>query len=180
MRNAFDGVVLGSASHPHLKMFSGFVGPQNWQMLAGPIAGDPVDFDLAPPAGAGTDLFGRACGAPVAPRMGFPASAPTLGNASFRLDVTGLPLAPALLVVGTSDQAFGAIQLPAPLPGGCEILVAPQVVLVTATNAAGAATQPLPIPNDPALARATAFAQWLLLPAGGIASSEAIALHLDR
>jgi hypothetical protein len=178
MQNAFDGVVLGGSAHPFLKKFSGYQTPQNWVMLAGPLPGDPVDFDLAPPAGASVTVFGRPC-PPSLPGTHLQAlGAPDLGNAAFALQLMGVPSTPSALVLGASDQLFAGQPLPIFLPGGCQLLVSVLALLPNQTNGAGTATQALPVPADPALRGSRVFAQWLHVPPSGIVTSSGATLLL--
>ena len=177
MRTAFDGVVLGGAAHPFLKTFFGYQSPQNWRMLAGPLPGDPVDFDLMPPRVASTEVFGKSC--PGSAGMFVQSlGVPSLGNASFGLQLLAMPVTPTALVLGASEQVFLGQPLPLSLPGGCQLLVAAPIVLPSATNAAGSLTQVLGVPNDPWLRGGRVFAQWFQFPALGITASAAVALRL--
>ena len=92
-----------------------------------------------------------------------------------------IPQTSAILVLGTSDQAFFGIPLPAALPGGgCELLVAADIVALSLmTNAQGSATQPLPIPANSGLNGQIVFAQWIHLIGGPlIAATDSFALHV--
>ncbi|MGB3970160.1 MAG: hypothetical protein WBO45_25725, partial [Planctomycetota bacterium] len=88
----------------------------------------------------------------------------------------GLPGALALCAAGFSERTFLGVPLPLPL-GTCELLVAPDVVAVQVTDAAGAATQPLPVPPTPSLAGVIVHTQWGQDPAA-LRTSDALALHL--
>jgi hypothetical protein len=73
---------------------------------------------------------------------------------------------PAILALGLSNTSFGSVPLPfdlTPLGGtGCSLYNDWIVVLVGATvaGANGAATIPVPIPNDPTLVNSTHYSQY--------------------
>src|SRR5690606_18789312 len=117
-----EGVVLGNRAHPYLKSFQALGGTQ-WTMLAGPLSGDPADFAFRPAAVAATVSFGSPCAGMLlseAPAGG----PPRMGNGSYGLQLArGRASAPAFLALGASDGRAGALRLPAPLPGGCSLLV---------------------------------------------------------
>jgi hypothetical protein len=180
MRNLFEAIVLGGAAHPFLKSVQVFPTPATWTILAGPLPGDPVDFDLAPPPGARVEPFGAPCGRGVTPGAFTDGGAPALGNPAFVVALSGgIPTAPAFLALGYSERSASGTPLPIPLPGGCPLLVAPHFVFPGTTDVRGAARQPLPIPNDPSLAGASAFAQWVQpATATTFATSSAVAIHV--
>lgn len=173
-----DVWVLGGAADPTLKSF-----PQSSPqvvrpvtVLGGPFAGAPVDFAWTGEAIAAAVPFGSPCASPASGSVGA-VGAPTLGNAGFALGLAqGLPNAPALLVLGTSDHRYGVLPLPAPI-ASCELLVAADATALTFTGGAGEATFGLPIPVLTQLAGAVFFAQWFQDPAGP-RSSDALALLL--
>lgn len=176
--NAYDPIVLGNAAHPFLKTFSAFGAPAVWRTLAGPFPGDPVDFDLAPDRGARAEAFGRACGKPVPMQVSW-SGLPQLGNPSFQLSLSrAVPLLPAGLVLGASDQRHGTIPLPVPLPGACALFVSVDLAFTTSADASGNVMQPLPIPADPALNGLLVFGEWVQLVSGAILTSPGIALEL--
>ena len=79
---------------------------------------------------------------------------PTIGYSGWQ--ITGSNLIPngASAVIVSALQAtiphtaFGGIPLPFALPNGCQLLVAPNLVLVRTTDPAGYATVSTPIPPD--------------------------------
>lgn len=150
--------VLGGSAHPYLKSVQGYWPPLAWTTHAGPLPGDPVDFDLHPLPGPRLAVYGYGC------RQGatsvFEARSqgvPRIGNAQFALQGTqsGVPNAPVLL-------ALGAQELFVPLPGNCPLRVSLDVLVPTMTDATGSAHVPLPIPNDAGLAGIVLPLQWLL------------------
>ncbi len=172
-----EGVVLGNSAHPFVKSFQALGGTQ-WSILAGPIPGDPVDFDFRPAPVAATVVFGGTCSNMQVQELngGGP---PRLGNASFGLQLYGaLASTPAVLALGASDQRFGALRLPAILPGGCRGLVSAEIVLATMTTSFGTAAITIGVPNIPSLLGGIAYAQWLQVRGGNIDTSNAGALWL--
>ena len=112
--------------------------------------------------------FGKGC---VGSNAKIPAIAadtvPTLGlPIQIRLS-GGLASTPAFCAVGTSDKTWGSLQLPYDLGAiggpGCSAYVDMPVLLATATNAAGDASLPLQIPNNPGLFGQLVFNQWVVL-----------------
>jgi hypothetical protein len=90
---------------------------------------------------------------------------PTLG-ASFDVELTEAPAATfAVLVTGLSDQSFGGGTLPVTLPGtqGCDLLVSPDATDALITDAAGATSSTVAVPNSPALVDFEIFYQWVVL-----------------
>ena len=154
--------VLGGASHPFLKTL-GLPGyPQTWHNVAGPLPGDPVDFDFEHPTREVSWFFGQGCGSP-APGVWIQGRA-TPGSTTFGLGVSTLtPTTPAFLVLGASDQQSGGVPLPVTIPGGCQLLVSLDVVLGHTTGGAGGVLQSLPLPNLPGLIGTTLFGQWLVV-----------------
>ncbi|MFQ5506392.1 MAG: hypothetical protein ACE5F1_16605 [Planctomycetota bacterium] len=177
-----EAIVLGGASHPYLESAGWSSFPGKWKTLAGPLPGDPVDFELVPRGGAGLIVFERSCARtpPRPPGMGS-SGFPRLGNQSFELHArSGSLSAPIVLLLGISDKSFLTLPLPLPLPGGCKLHVSAEISLPTATNGSGFARMPLPVPSQSIFARRILFAQWLEPRTAGFALSEPVALHLDR
>jgi hypothetical protein len=169
-------LVLGGRAHPWLKALRGYGSPQSWQMVAGPLPGDPVDFDLVPPAGPRVRSFGAGCaaGKPADTWItgGLTGGPPRPGNATFRLELhRGIPSAPALLALGDDDLRFAGFDLPLPTPGGCPLLVSILGLAAATTDGRGGAVALLPIPGDPALRGALFHGQWLQAGPGGVHSS---------
>ena len=75
------------------------------------------------------------------------------------------PSALAVLVQGLSDQTYSGGSLPVTLPGapGCDLLVSPDVTVTALTNAAGASSSTIAIPNTSALEGLGVFYQWVVL-----------------
>ena len=98
---------------------------------------------------------------------------PAMGNtgrpvigASFDVDLSdALPATFAVLVSGTSDQVYAGGPLPTPLPGapGCELLVSADATSFALTDAAGAASLPVQVPNTASLEGLDVFYQWVVL-----------------
>lgn len=174
-----EGIVLGGAAHPHLKSFQALGGTQ-WTMLAGPLAGDPVDFAFRPAVVAQTVEYGASC---AAMQLGEDPSggAPVLGNAQFGLRLArGTALSLGFLLLGFSDQRNGTLRLPATLPGGCRNLASGEVVEMRTTDALGGALVRVPVPSVATLHGAIVFTQWVQLPGGAIDTSNAAAVWLAR
>lgn len=153
------GLVLGSSSSPYLRAFDPYTalsGAMALSVVAGPLPGDPIDYALLPDGGAGVLTFASACGSAAELYIG-PGNGglPQPGNQAFALALyQGVPQQPAML-------GLGFMELPGvPLPNGCAALVLPAVVLLQSTDANGDASQPLPLPNQPALLGLTLMAQW--------------------
>jgi hypothetical protein len=181
VRNFYEAVVLGGSAHPFLKTAQNPLGgPQPWITLAGPLPGDPVDFELLPAESAAVIEFGAAC--PRQASINSNATLPKLGNAQFQLQqYNGLANHAALLALGVSDQLVFGVPLPAVMPGGCSLYVSLQSLLVAVTDARGWASFLLPIPNDGALHGGILFAQWLQIDAAlQVHGSHAAACHMYR
>jgi len=184
MRTTVDAVVLGGAVHPYLETTTVFgSSPMKWKRLSGQLPGDPVAFDLVPPAAPVMYMFGDACapGALTPPSLGS-SGVPKLGS-SFDLVVrSASPSAAVALVLGASDQAFATVPLPLALPGGCRLFVSPDLVFGRVTDASGYARVRLVIPNQAALAGGILFGQWLeprVVPSFGFSATSAAAIHVS-
>ena len=90
---------------------------------------------------------------------------PILGTTYNVNCVDGMPLSLGVLITGYSDTQGGGLALPAPLPNapGCDLLASPDVLLVAATDTAGATSMAVPVPNNNALAGSSLFHQWAIL-----------------
>lgn len=173
-----DLVALGGQAHPYLKAIQGY-SPQAWSLLAGPLPGDPVDFDLAGPAGPGVVAFGQGCGGGPVLYGGLNGGPPRPGNPSFQLEAAGArPSQALLLALGLRDHAWHGLPLPWTLPGGCPLLVSVELPLIALSGPSGAATLPLPVPADPALNGAVLFAQWLQPWGAGLETSNGAAIQV--
>ncbi len=122
-----------------------------------------------------TTFFGSGCGGADIPQATAD-STPSLGNPAFGVRVQNGPVgAPGVLGVSPTLA-------PVSLGLGCTLyLGAPIVTLPTFTNAQGARTLAVPIPNDPALDCASIFWQWVIFDPsapGSFAFSDAIRTRL--
>jgi len=111
---------------------------------------------------------------------------PGAGNLEFYL-YGGKPSAPAVAYLGGSSTSWMSVPLPLPLGflqlPTCSIYTDLLVPLPTFTNVGGLASMRVPVPADPALARATLYGQWLLQddrvnPAVNLATSDGLAFTL--
>ena len=110
--------------------------------------------------------FGRACGGVTVSSSGLP----QIGT-NFQLEAQGgFANAPAILVLGTSRTLWQNLALPFDLGAlgavGCDVNVAIDASLTTATNGAGNAAQSFAIPLDASLVGGGLFAQWALIAPG--------------
>ncbi|MEM7200656.1 MAG: kelch repeat-containing protein [Planctomycetota bacterium] len=108
---------------------------------------------------ASTQAYGSGCASSGALSLAA-FGQPTLGNASFAVDLDGAaPFAPAAVLVSTSPASVAV--------GPCLILVGlgHGAALLTRTNARGFATAALPVPSTASVLGAQAFTQgWVLDP----------------
>ncbi len=90
---------------------------------------------------------------------------PILGTSYNVTLADAAPSSLALMVSGYSNTAANGVPLPAALPQapGCELLVSPDGVDLVATTAAGAATQPITLPNASSLAGLNLFHQYVVV-----------------
>lgn len=175
----FSVLVLGGAAHPHLKTFTPFGLNRAWKMLAGPLPGDPVDFDFIPISRAAVLRFGPSCSLAAKGLTFSWSGTPVLGSQRFFLNAYGAqPSQQVLLLLGTSSQQFGKLPLPIRLPGTCELLTSVEIILVQSSKRRGQVFARLPVPNQPALSGRSLFAQFLEPRAGSLLTSEGGALHL--
>ncbi|MEM7201720.1 MAG: hypothetical protein AAF628_15735 [Planctomycetota bacterium] len=173
----FEPVVLGGAAAPVLRSLDFFAGPPfTTRILAGPLPGAPVDFQVTDPALAEVQAFGAGCGGASPMRIGSQGGRPFPGNAAFAIDVVdGAPAQPIVLALGASDLTFGVLPLPLALPGGgCPLLVAPDVQLATIADANGAADVPVPVPLLRSLRGGVFYAQWLQPSSRSLATSDGL------
>ena len=164
-------LALGGAAFPFVYEIDAFSGAVT--VRSAPLPGDPVDFAAGIDRAPHSRTFGAACG-PTAITPSW-SGLPQLGT-TLVLTAQGPPASLLLLAAGLDDDAAGA--LPALLPGGCPLEVAPHVLLAFATGAAGSASFPLAIPGSPLLADTVVFAQWAQLGAAGLSTSAAAAHFL--
>ncbi|MEM7200827.1 MAG: hypothetical protein AAF628_11205 [Planctomycetota bacterium] len=150
-------------------------GLQRLLLLATDDEGEFVTWVYGDDQPAAMQARGRGCeGAMAVPLLsGF--DAPRLGSRAFAFDVTGAaPSTPATVLVSGRFTTL-------PLPGGCELLVDPTVLLPTPvqlTTAQGFASQPVPIPMLPALIGAELHAQGAVADPG-ITFGAALSAALD-
>ncbi|HET6201596.1 MAG TPA: VCBS repeat-containing protein [Planctomycetota bacterium] len=84
---------------------------------------------------------------------------PTAGNGSFRIVGSGGPVASAAILVAGISSFSPPILLPF---ADCGLVVYPDFLFPTTTNAAGAAAIPLPIPMSPSVVGAVVYFQWFV------------------
>ena len=149
--------------------------------------------DAKPDVGAfelsGFAVFGNGCpgSGKAVPAMGYQGTV-SIPSTNFAVTLSkGLGGAPAFLVLGTSKDQWGPLNLPFPFGGGCNLytgITAAFAQVLKGTGAGnGTAVQFIPIPNVSALAGNDIFFQWLLQDAGsgsslGFTSSDGGALQL--
>lgn len=111
-----------------------------------------------------------------APRLGFPVAVHAR---------QAPPAALSLLVVGFTAGTIAGTPIPLPLPlpapfgGGCDLLVSPDILLGAGTVAPnGQLAYSFPIPLDPLLSGAHAYAQWLFASPQSAIASDALDLAL--
>lgn len=174
-------IVLGGMADPYLRTFDLFAAPLQWEVLAGPLPDDPVDYVVSP-GDSGTVLnFGVGCGLnPPSFIWGNSGGRPQLGNQGFTLTLSqGAPFSQALLALGFDDRhALGTMPLPFTLPSGCDLLVSPDHVVYHTTNGFGQAQQVIPVPNQTALLGLTVYAQWFQDLGVPFATSNAAAIRV--
>ena len=114
-------------------------------------------------------LFGNACAGSgnFTPEIAYTGN-PVIGSTNFAVTLSkALGGTGSILALGASNQSWGPLTLPFPLGGGCDLNVSITLVLPNAVGGTGAgngtASQPLPIPNDPALAGGMFYMQWLFV-----------------
>lgn len=151
-----------------------------WSELAtGPIytaLASIVDLGVGTATTASAVPFGFGCGLGGGGQW-LTTGLPTLGNSNFQIGMSVWPFQPlAILALGTSRVQSSVLGIGLPFDmglfgaPGCDLLVDPQTLLAHA--AFSSVQQPLPIPNSPALAGASFFAQIFV-------SSNQNALGLD-
>ena len=77
------------------------------------------------------------------------------------------------LAGGLTDFVAGFV--PAQLPGGCLLDVAPLAVVFTQTSASGSASYSVNVPGGSAFVGTVLFFQWVHFAAGGLSTSSAAA-----
>ncbi|MCC6673385.1 MAG: hypothetical protein IT458_20170 [Planctomycetes bacterium] len=169
---SIDAVVLGDARHPYLTRVPVFGGAPVATRVAGPLAGSPVGADLVD-SRAGWE-FGRDCGWAFGSKS---LLAPPGGTGVLEVQAAP-PNAPALAVIGASEQVFAGGSLPFPLPGGCALLVAPDLLVPTVTDASGLARLTFAVPAN--LPRGfAAYAQWVIPTPAGLATTSGLSMQIE-
>jgi hypothetical protein len=167
-------LLLGGIAFPNLWTFDPMAAAPTMAQVAGPLPGDPIDFDIAPPADALFVPFGVPCAG-----MSLTAQGSPLLGATFQIELAnGTPNAVALFLVSFTDQLGGL--LPLTLPSGCLLYGNPSVVLWDATDGIGHAVQPLTVPMQPSLVGLHLFAQWLQAPGLPFDTSSAVAIQIGQ
>ena len=161
--------VLGGAPYPFLYSVDAFSGAVTLASAA--LPGAPIDFAFALDGDAHSLGLAEPCGTAMLGHSW--TGAPQLGT-TLTSTVVGPANSLVLLAGGLDDFAFGA--LPATLPGGCALDVAPEVVLAFVTTASGVANHLLPIPATPSLLGTAVFLQWVGYDPAGLSTSAA-AVH---
>jgi len=90
---------------------------------------------------------------------------PQLGG-SFSIDLSGaLASAPSFLINGVSNTTWGPVPLPLDLSGagasGCNLLVSFDLISPAVSDAGGAASVRIPLPNDSRLLGFKLHGQWM-------------------
>jgi hypothetical protein len=169
-------LVLGGAQDPTIRTVPIFSNTSSF--LAGPLPGDPVDFEPLPAPFPHAIRFGQPCALAGAWTS---SGSPFLGNTSFQFGLQGgLPNVATVLVIGVSDQTWLQSSLPLTAPGGCQLLVSGDLLLWTVSDAAGGTNMTIPIPGDPAFSGVIVFAQWVQDNASLPLLSDAAAVHLGQ
>lgn len=159
-------VAVGGASHPYVVTFD--TGFTQWANLSPALPGRPVDLVHALRDDARSHPYGAACG-PVA--VGHSSSGlPWLGS-TYVLSGHGPANDALLFACGLDDVALGA--LPLALPGGCELLVRPDLLLMLPTGANGMASWTFVVPPATTLLGVALHSQWAHLGAAGLSVSSA-------
>jgi hypothetical protein len=165
---------LGGASSPYLRR-TYLQGP-NVQIVAGPLAGTPVDFAPMLMTGPATRRFGNSCNGGGTIGLTAP---PQIGNAAVAVTLQGaLPLTSSVLVLGTNDQAWGPLALPLSMPGGCLLNTSVDVQIWGVTDGQGNVAFARPIPNNPAISGVFVFGQWVQVGPASLATSDALSVLL--
>lgn len=169
---SIDAVVVGDGRAPHVTRVPLFGAAPNAVRLAGPLPGGAVDLDLVENQAA--IGFGADCGGAFGNRS-FQAPAGGVGLLEVRSAPANLP---AIAVIGGSEQTFSGGTLPVVLPGGCPLLVSPEIIVPIVADAAGVARLTFAVPA--VLPRAFAVhAQWVFPVAGGLATSGALSVQTE-
>ncbi|MCA8970965.1 MAG: hypothetical protein KDC95_14310 [Planctomycetes bacterium] len=155
--------VLYETPSPFPPVFSSQFGPYSLELHAidRSLVVDPLPTGAVPfGTGKCTTLSG------LRPLFSVAGGVPTIGNQNLLLEMKrGNPNVASLLFVGASKSLLlGTIPLPFALDPigvvGCNQLVSNELIFATLNGASGAASLPLPLPNDPKLKGLKLFMQW--------------------
>jgi hypothetical protein len=120
----------------------------------------------------GSFAFGSNCsgGSGKVPAIGM-AGAPWTGNAGWRVTLAGVAGAThGILQLGASKSVFQGNPLPLALDPmglpGCSLLASLDAFVGAAAVTGGAASVPVPVPQDAALRHARVFWQWIVVDPG--------------
>lgn len=181
-----DDLVLGGP-HPtngsqHAQAFTLLADIDDFRVYDGARSGAQIQNDMLAEVATGGHYANGCPGPAGVPRIaanGPPVlPSPTLAITLRRAQ----PGVPAALLVGFTARAWDSITLPLDLSPvgfqGCLLETAAHLVFGTSTGS-GDITLPLPLPNDPSLAGAHVYAQWLVFGTPG-ATSAGFDLNLQR
>ncbi len=152
--------------------------------IAPPIFGHLMEENMWTGTGPGdVSVFGKACGTLKAGTEGSPYS----GSRNFALTLAGAPKnSAAQLLVGVSNTKYLGLKLPFALSalggGKCFLLVSPDILLATGTDAKGMARFSIPLPH-PAPIGVTAYAQWATVSSAnrlGVELSDGVRFTIQR
>jgi hypothetical protein len=172
-----DHVGTPATAHFAIDSFGIEANASSAQRLAFLTAGEPAHWasfgaGCALPTTGATPVIG----ASNAPRIGFPVAVHAQ---------SAPPGAFSLLVVGFGASTFAGTPIPLPLPlpapfgVGCDLLISPDILLGAGAVAPnGQLAYSFPIPLDPLLSGAHAYAQWLFASPQGAIASDALDLAL--
>mgnify|MGYP002784868201 CR=1 FL=1 len=151
---SFAPLVLGGSAFPFLYEVDPWTG--NVSLRSPALPGTPIDFAAGLERGAQSLEYRARCGPVLLWHnvQGIPQPGNTL-----TIGLQGLPNDHGVLVLGLSD--FASSGAPLPLPGGCELDVTPDAVVVRLTDALGVASQPIAVPPGTGFLGVSLFAQWL-------------------
>jgi hypothetical protein len=166
---ATDGIALGDAAYPFLYSVDPWGGPP--VQLSQALPGSPIDFDLSLGAAAITRERGQPCGAE--PLQQLQAGSPAQLGGTLRVELQAAAGLPVLFIAGLDDVGLGL--LPAALPGGCPLEIAPDLVQLEITPNSGRAWRSIPIPPLPSLVDTIVHTQWAHYDPMGISTSNTFA-----
>ncbi|MCC7062365.1 MAG: hypothetical protein IT456_06135 [Planctomycetes bacterium] len=161
-------LALGGSAFPFLYEVDPWTG--NVSLRSPALLGTPIDFATGLELGAQSLEYRTRCG-PVSLTQTVQ-GIPQPGN-TLTIGLQGLANDHGVLVLGLSDFAGGGS--PLPLPGGCDLDVAPDAVVLRLTDAFGVASQSIAVPAGTGFLGVVLFAQWLHFDPLGISVSGAFA-----